>query len=63
MNRQLLAIGLFLFGLGAGVAATAGAPRQDGDVIQCQRNCMAAGNSHGYCYQCCVNHICPQPPK
>lgn len=61
MNRQLLAIGLFLFGLGAGVAATASAPQQD-DEIQCQRNCMATGKSHGYCYQCCVNHICPDLP-
>jgi hypothetical protein len=61
MSRQTWAIGLFLFGLGAGLTASAGGPRPDDDVIQCQRACMAQGNSHAYCYQCCVYHVCPDP--
>ncbi|WP_120647160.1 hypothetical protein [Corallococcus llansteffanensis] len=66
MKRKLITATVFLFGLAlGGASASASSPTMDAPVpaitqemARCVYACEQGGQSHTYCWNCCVRNIC-----
>lgn len=62
MSKKLMAVCMFVFGMGLGVSAFAGGAGITEEMARCVADCKAAGGTHAACWSCCVQKICIEEP-